>query len=74
LALSGGVSFMESDNVRWEGRNGSDLGRTAVTGEVSCQLRRGNLMEIQAKVVLRYKIYAKRFTKPKDLKTNIYQD
>ena len=65
---------MESENVRWEGRSGSDLGRTAVTGEVSCQLRRGNLVEIQAKVVLRYKIYAKRFTKPRDVRTNTAQD
>jgi hypothetical protein len=42
LALSGGVSFTESEDVRWEEKAGSGLGRTAVCGEVACQLRRGN--------------------------------
>jgi hypothetical protein len=63
LALCGGVSFMESENVRWEAKTGSEVGRTAVSGEVACQLRKGNAVEIQARVILRYKIYAKRFTR-----------
>lgn len=66
LALSGWASFADSDNIRWEGKPDSDLGRTAVLGEVACHLRRGNSVETQVKVALRYKVYAKRFSRPRE--------
>lgn len=54
----------ENDSVQWQMKQGCpDYGRLVFKGEVSCQLRKSCAQEMQAKIILQYRLYSKRFTK-----------